>query len=77
MEGNKDEAMKCCHLAEKFIRAGYHEKALKFLNKSKKLFPTEKAEGSLYVLCNIYSFSPRESDLLFFYFGFESALITI
>lgn len=45
MEGNKDEAMRCCHLAEKLIRSGHNEKALKFLSKSLKLFPTEKAEG--------------------------------
>ena len=47
MEGNKDEATKCCLLAEKFIRAGHNEKAVKFLNKSIRLFPTEKAEGML------------------------------
>lgn len=47
MEGNKDEALKCCHLAEKLLRTGHTEKAVKFLNKSIKLFPTSKAEELL------------------------------
>jgi len=47
MEGNKDEALKCCHLAEKLLRTGHQEKAAKFLNKSIRLFPTQKAEELL------------------------------
>ena len=47
MEGNKDEALKCCHLAEKLLGTGHKEKAIKFLNKSIKLFPTKRAEGWL------------------------------
>lgn len=45
MEGNKDEALKCIHLAEKFLHSGHKEKAIKFLNKSIKLYSTEKARS--------------------------------
>jgi len=47
MEGNKDEALKCCHLAEKLLNTGHREKAVKFLNKSIRLFPTKRAEELL------------------------------
>lgn len=47
MEGNKDEALKCYNLAEKFLTNGHKEKALKFVHKSIKLYPTAKAEGML------------------------------
>lgn len=47
MEGNKDEALKCIHLAEKFLHSGHKEKAIKFLNKSIKLYSTEKARNLL------------------------------
>ena len=45
MEGNREEAEKCLHLAEAFLRANNREKCVKFLNKSIKLYSTEKAEG--------------------------------
>lgn len=47
MEGNKDDAAKCLKLAEKFIASGNRDKALKFLAKSIKLYPTKKAEGEV------------------------------
>lgn len=47
MEGNKDDAAKCLKLAEKFIASGNKDKALKFLTKSIKLYPTKKAEGEV------------------------------
>ena len=49
MEGNKDEAEKCLSFAKKFALNGNIEKAIKFLNKSIKLYPTEKAEGKLHI----------------------------
>ncbi|MBN3271770.1 DJB14 protein, partial [Polyodon spathula] len=44
MEGNKDEAEKCILIARKALEAGDKEKALKFLNKAEKLYPTIKAK---------------------------------
>ena len=45
MEGNKDEALKCLQLATKFLSSGHPEKAKKFIDKSIRLYPTQKAEG--------------------------------
>lgn len=45
MEGNRDEAEKCIHIATKAIEAGDKEKALRFLNKAEKLYPTDRAKG--------------------------------
>ncbi|XP_078382889.1 dnaJ homolog subfamily B member 14-like [Oculina patagonica] len=50
MDGNKDEATKCRLLAEKYLREGNKERALKFLEKSQKLYPTKKAEELLATL---------------------------
>lgn len=36
---NKDEAEKCLELGRKFLRAGDHAKAVKFLDKSLRLYP--------------------------------------
>lgn len=45
MEGNRDEAEKCINIALKAVEAGDKEKAVKFLNKAEKLFPTDRARG--------------------------------
>lgn len=45
MEGNRDEAEKCINIATKALEAGDKEKALKFLNKAEKLYPTDRAKG--------------------------------
>ena len=45
MEGNRDESEKCIKLAEKCARAGDKDKALKFLLKAEKLFPSQRAKG--------------------------------
>ncbi|XP_005940052.1 dnaJ homolog subfamily B member 14 [Haplochromis burtoni] len=47
MEGNRDEAEKCINIATKALEAGDKEKALKFLNKAEKLYPTIKAKALL------------------------------
>lgn len=46
MEGNKDEALRCVELAEKYLAEGKYDKAEKFLQKGQKLFPTSKAEST-------------------------------
>ncbi len=45
MEGNRDEAEKCINIAKKALETGDKEKALKFLYKAEKLYPTSKAKG--------------------------------
>ncbi|XP_017320431.1 dnaJ homolog subfamily B member 14 [Ictalurus punctatus] len=50
MEGNRDEAEKCINIATKALEAGDKEKAIKFLNKAEKLFPTDKAKVLLEAL---------------------------
>lgn len=45
MEGNKDDAIKCFKIAQRALSSGYHEKAIRFLNKSIKLYPTKAAKG--------------------------------
>ena len=45
MEGNKDESEKCLKIARKLAAAGDKEKAIKFVLKADKLFPSKKAQG--------------------------------
>ncbi len=45
MDGNKDDSEKCLRLAEKYIRLGDKEKAIKFLNKAERLYPSRRAKG--------------------------------
>lgn len=45
MESNRDEAEKCINIATKALEAGDKEKAVKFLHKAEKLYPTDKAKG--------------------------------
>jgi len=45
MEGNKDEALKCRRLAEKYLGQGDEEKAIKFLKKADRLYPTKQVKG--------------------------------
>ncbi|KAK7930512.1 hypothetical protein WMY93_006907 [Mugilogobius chulae] len=47
MEGNRDEAEKCIKIATRALDAGDKEKALKFLNKAEKLYPTDRAKALL------------------------------
>ncbi|KAL7405314.1 hypothetical protein ABVT39_027138 [Epinephelus coioides] len=50
MEGNRDEAEKCINIATRSLEAGDKEKALKFLIKAEKLYPTERAKALLEAL---------------------------
>ena len=49
MEGNRDESIKCIKIAQKCIAAGDREKAIKFLNKAQRLFPSQRAKGKISV----------------------------
>jgi len=45
MEGNKDDSYLCIRLAEKCLKLGDSEQALKYLNKAQRLFPSTRARG--------------------------------
>ena len=47
MEANKDSAFHYIELAERAILANENERALRYLNKSEDLFPTQKAKGNI------------------------------
>ncbi|KAF7282781.1 dnaJ homolog subfamily B member 12 [Rhynchophorus ferrugineus] len=47
MESNKDEALRCIEVAEKYIQEKCKEKAVKFLHKAERLFPTQRAKDLL------------------------------
>ncbi|XP_077460982.1 dnaJ homolog subfamily B member 14 [Stigmatopora argus] len=59
MEGNRDEAEKCINIASKAIDTGDKEKALKFLHKAEKLFPTQRAKALLDALTRNGSSAPN------------------
>ena len=46
MEGNRDDSEKCIRLALNHIKSGNKEKAIKFLNKANKLYPSKTATSS-------------------------------
>ena len=45
MESNRDEALRCVRLAEKYLLEGGLDKASRFALKSNKLYPNDKAKG--------------------------------
>ena len=47
MESNRDEAIRCVRLAEKYLIEGHLDRAEKFAGKSQRLFPNEKAKGKI------------------------------
>lgn len=46
MDGNKDESDRCFAIAQRCIAAGDTGKAVKFLRKAERLFPSKKAQGT-------------------------------
>jgi len=46
MDGNKDESERCFAIAQRCIAAGHTEKAIKFLRKAERLYPSKKAQGT-------------------------------
>lgn len=47
MEYNKGESFRCLHIAEDCLAKGDRERAIKFIVKSKKLYPLEEADGMI------------------------------
>uniref|UniRef100_A0A4X2M0S5 DnaJ heat shock protein family (Hsp40) member B14 n=1 Tax=Vombatus ursinus TaxID=29139 RepID=A0A4X2M0S5_VOMUR len=43
MEGNRDEAEKCIEIAREALEAGNRDRALRFLHKAEKLYPSPTA----------------------------------
>ncbi|KAJ7327101.1 hypothetical protein JRQ81_016860 [Phrynocephalus forsythii] len=43
MEGNRDEAERCLGIARQALEAGHRERAVRFLTKAQKLYPTDTA----------------------------------
>lgn len=50
MESNKDEALKCLTIAKKSLELGDYSKALRFTEKSIRLFPTSQGEQLLSIV---------------------------
>lgn len=50
MDGNKDESEHCISLAQKYINEGDRTKALKFLYKAEKLYPSQRAKGKFVIV---------------------------
>lgn len=57
MEVNKDEAYRCLDRARHYLTEGDIEKAEKFINKSKKLFPTTEADGKRFDIFSFFSYN--------------------
>ncbi|KAK7506214.1 hypothetical protein BaRGS_00002326 [Batillaria attramentaria] len=58
MDGNKDESERCFSIAMRCIAAGDSEKAMRFLRKAERLFPSEKAKELLRKLADSSSETP-------------------
>ena len=46
MDGNKDESDRCFAIAHRCLSSGDLEKAVKFLRKAERLYPSKKAQGT-------------------------------
>lgn len=57
MDGNKDEALKCLTIAKNAIQSGDKDRALKFLNKARRLDPSIKIDE---FLSDLDASSPEE-----------------
>ena len=51
MESNKEEAQKCIQIAKKALTEKNFEKAIKFLQKSVKLYPSDVAKSRYNTVC--------------------------
>ncbi|XP_035217586.1 dnaJ homolog subfamily B member 14-like [Stegodyphus dumicola] len=50
MDGNKDESERCISIAQKYINEGDRSKALKFLYKAERLYPSQRAKDLIELL---------------------------
>jgi hypothetical protein len=79
MDSNRDESERCIQLAEHCIRNNQNDKALKFLLKADRLFPSPKAKGHYFNnYCFYRYFNFFHSFLsLFQFFSFVFIVISI
>ncbi|KAK6161685.1 hypothetical protein DH2020_005066 [Rehmannia glutinosa] len=59
MDGNKDEALKCVKIAKDSIRSGDRNRALKFLNKARRLDPSIEIDD---LVSNLNDSQPEEKN---------------
>lgn len=59
MDGNKDEALKCLKIAKNSIQSGDRDRALKFLNKARRLDPSIQIDE---FLSNLNASPPEEKN---------------
>jgi hypothetical protein len=57
MEANKDAALHYLELAQKAILVDDNERAIRYINKSEDLFPTQRAKGK-------FDFSFSKSNII-------------
>lgn len=78
MEVNKDEADRCIEIGAAAMNAGDIARAEKFLNKAEKLFPTQRAKGTLGRF-NGMQLMFRASDFFYWasYFGWSWYLVLL
>ncbi|CAG7668728.1 unnamed protein product [Allacma fusca] len=62
MEGNKDEAERCIELAEQAFNAGDRAKAVRFLGKAERLYPTQKGRDLLELLNKLADTTTKDTD---------------
>ncbi|KAL3637633.1 hypothetical protein CASFOL_018504 [Castilleja foliolosa] len=62
MDGNKDEAFKCLKIAKDSVRSGDRNRALKFLNKARRLDPSIEIDDLLSNLSSQDNNSHRTTD---------------
>jgi len=53
MDSNRDESERCIELAKNLIKSNEYQKALKYLIKAEKLFPSKQAKGLSIVSPNL------------------------
>ncbi|XP_054707142.1 dnaJ homolog subfamily B member 14-like [Uloborus diversus] len=62
MDGNKDESERCIQLAQKYINEADRSKALKFLYKAEKLYPSQRAKDLIELLEKLSDSARGRSD---------------
>ncbi len=54
MDSNKDDAARCVEIGEAAFKQGDYNKALKFLGKAQKLYPSQKVRDLIYAVFVVF-----------------------
>lgn len=54
MEANKDAALHYLELAERALLTNDNARAMRYINKSEDLFPTQKAQGTFHTFSSFF-----------------------